>query len=222
MMIRIAPIVEAEEDEGPRGRYRKTAATRARILDAALEVFGEQGFDTGSLREIAERAGVSQAGLLHHYRNKVALLSAVLERRDERASATVFTQARGVERLQAVIEFARENASIPFEIDLFAVLSAEATRAEHPANAYMRRRYSWVSEIMESTLRETAEEGYLHPEADPKEVASQFIALWDGLQIQWLLRVNDVNIADRLECFIDLYLVRPLADLVRAQETVGV
>jgi AcrR family transcriptional regulator len=209
MMIRIAPIVEAEEEEGPRGRYRKTAATRARILDAAIEVFGEQGFEAGSLREVAARAGVSQAGLLHHYRSKVALLSAVLERRDEHATSSVLTGTRGIHRMRGVIDFARASEAIPYEIDLFAVLSAEATRPEHPANGYMRRRYSWVSEIMEDMFREAAEDGHLHGWADPSETASQFIALWDGLQIQWLLRVNDVNVADRL----DLHLVRPLDQL---------
>ena len=48
---------------------------------------------------------------------------------------------------------------------------------------------------------------------DPTETASQLVALWDGLQIQWLLGVGDVDIADRLTRFIDLHLVRPLAEL---------
>ena len=44
-----------------RGIYAKTPERRAEILDAALEVFADAGFRSGSLREIADKAGMSQA-----------------------------------------------------------------------------------------------------------------------------------------------------------------
>lgn len=50
---------------------------------------------------------------------------------------------------------------------------------------------------------------------DPAETASQFIALWDGLQLQWLLQVGNVNVTDRLKKFLNLHLVRPLAELLQ-------
>ena len=40
---------------------------RARILDAALELFAEQGFILTSLPMIAERVGITHAGTLHHF-----------------------------------------------------------------------------------------------------------------------------------------------------------
>lgn len=213
-MIPFAPLIEPDEVVGPRGRYRKTEQTRARILDAATEVFGEHGFERGTLREVAERAGISQAGLLHQYPNKVAVLSAVLERRDIRAHQVSSSRAPGLPRLLGILEYARASASTPFEIDLFAVLSAEATREDHPANEYMRRRYHWVTGIMGESFQEAANAGHLLPWVDPVRTTSQFVALWDGLQIQWLLKVNDVDVAARLEHFIDLHLVRPLRELV--------
>ncbi len=51
----------------PRGQYGKTAARRQEIVDAAVEVFGTMGYNKGSLREVADRVGMSQAGLLHHF-----------------------------------------------------------------------------------------------------------------------------------------------------------
>ncbi|HIY24456.1 MAG TPA: TetR/AcrR family transcriptional regulator [Candidatus Brachybacterium merdigallinarum] len=217
-MIPFAPLMEQEEAEGPRGRYRKTEQTRARILDAALEVFGEHGYERGSLREVAQRAGISQAGLLHQYPNKVALLSAILERRDARAGELVGSETLDITSLLTIVEYARASSHAPFEIDLFAVLSAEATREDHPANDYMRRRYGWAASTFDEIFREVAAAGQLTPGTDPTELTSQFIALWDGLQIQWLLKVNDVDIADRLESFLNLHLVRPLRELAAEQE----
>lgn len=211
----LSPIVQDETGAGPRGNYRKTAATRGRILDAALEVFGAQGYEAGSLREVAALAGISQAGLLHHFPNKVALLSAVIERRDEGAQELSSGKSAGIEVLGSLIEFARESAFKPGEIELFAVLSAEATRPDHPANAYMRRRYEWVTDIAVESLTAARAAGHLRPDVDPLRLASQMFALWDGLQIQWLLKVNDVSVADGVEHFLDLHLVKPLRELLR-------
>lgn len=48
-------------------------AARGRIRDAALALFGSHGFDGASVRDIAERAGVSPALVMHHFGSKDAL-----------------------------------------------------------------------------------------------------------------------------------------------------
>jgi TetR/AcrR family transcriptional regulator, regulator of cefoperazone and chloramphenicol sensitivity len=52
---------------------------RARIRDAALHLFGEVGFRAATVRRIAERAGVSAALVVHHFRSKEGLREAVEE-----------------------------------------------------------------------------------------------------------------------------------------------
>lgn len=59
---------------------RIQAATRAQILDAALEIFSRHGFRGSTVDEIAARAGLSKANLLYYYRRKQDLYEAVLER----------------------------------------------------------------------------------------------------------------------------------------------
>src|SRR5215213_6832549 len=54
---------------------------RAQILDAAIEVFGQQGYRQGSLRDVADAVGLSVQGVLHHFPTKEALLLETLERR---------------------------------------------------------------------------------------------------------------------------------------------
>jgi AcrR family transcriptional regulator len=50
------------------------ASTRERILDIALELFNEQGYDKTSLREIAERLGTTKAALYYHFARKEDIL----------------------------------------------------------------------------------------------------------------------------------------------------
>ena len=62
-------------------RRKATISTQDLILDAAERIFGEHGFGGASMREIAQVAGVAQALLHYHFRNKEALYQAVFERR---------------------------------------------------------------------------------------------------------------------------------------------
>jgi AcrR family transcriptional regulator len=52
--------------------------TREKIRAVALELFSTRGFDQTSLREIAERVGLTKASLYYHYPSKQALLSAIV------------------------------------------------------------------------------------------------------------------------------------------------
>ena len=60
------------EQRGRGGRPR--GSTRERILDIALELFNEQGYDKTSLREIAERLQVTKAALYYHFERKEDIL----------------------------------------------------------------------------------------------------------------------------------------------------
>jgi AcrR family transcriptional regulator len=66
-----APQSEPAERRRP-GRPR--GETRERILDIALELFNEQGYDKTSLREIADRLGTTKAALYYHFERKSDIL----------------------------------------------------------------------------------------------------------------------------------------------------
>ncbi len=187
----------------PRGEYAKTKAKRQAILDAALEVFAESGFRSGSLREVAERVQMSEAGLLHHFPNKSALLQAVLDRRDDRSRSLVdFEHEDGRVGLRGLVELARYNASVPGVVELYCTLSAEATSVDHPAHEYFRNRYEYVRASVEQAFVRILKAGRLRPGVDPKRAAIAVVAFMDGLQLQWLLAHEAVDMAVELEAMI--------------------
>jgi AcrR family transcriptional regulator len=53
--------------------------TRDRIRAAAVELFTERGYEKTSLREIADRVGITKASLYYHYPSKQSLLFAIVE-----------------------------------------------------------------------------------------------------------------------------------------------
>jgi AcrR family transcriptional regulator len=56
---------------------RQGERTRERILDVALKLFSEQGYEGTSLREIAGRLGVTKAALYYHFKSKEEILLAL-------------------------------------------------------------------------------------------------------------------------------------------------
>lgn len=82
---------------------------RARLLEAAGQVFAEQGFEAATGKEIAERARVNAAGVNYHFGSLEGLYAAVLEAaRDRLVASEAFAEivarpAPPEERLRALI-----------------------------------------------------------------------------------------------------------------------
>lgn len=54
--------------------------TKEMIQEAALELFSKRGFDSSSVRDIAKKTGIKDSSLYYHYKNKQAILDALLDK----------------------------------------------------------------------------------------------------------------------------------------------
>src|SRR5690349_11855061 len=72
---------------GSRGRYPKGILRRQQILDRAVEVYADLGFEGTSLRAIGEAIGVSHAALRRYFETREELFLEVLREKDRQAVA---------------------------------------------------------------------------------------------------------------------------------------
>lgn len=174
--------------EAPSVRNRRPPGVRReQILSVATEMFGNSGFRGVSVADIANRVGISQPGLLHHFKTKEELLIAALQRRDVESSGHVEEAFRDSSVVDAVVSLCRHNMANPESVRLFAVESAESLEPGHPAHEFFRDRYARVRASMAERVRKDQELGRLPAELEPAEFAAEMIAIMDGLQVQWLL-----------------------------------
>jgi AcrR family transcriptional regulator len=196
--------------DAPRG-YAKGRERRREIVEHATALFGEAGYRSTSLRQIAARAGISHPGLLHHFPSKELLLGAVLEHRDEQDVAWLeLDSVRGAELLGRLVALIARNAERRGIVELFATLSAEATAPDHPAHAYFVERYRGVIGSMANAFRQAGEDGVLREGVDPDEAARELVALMDGLQVQWLLDPETTDMPELVRAHIEARLSVPL------------
>jgi AcrR family transcriptional regulator len=90
---------------GPRGR-----AARGRLLEAAEECFGTAGYAGTTIAEIADRAGLSQAGFYSYFESKDAILTALIrgmlgEVRSAMRAGEIGTEGRGDAELLGIRSF---------------------------------------------------------------------------------------------------------------------
>ncbi|MDP9905499.1 MULTISPECIES: TetR/AcrR family transcriptional regulator [Arthrobacter] len=172
-----------------RGPYRTGVRRREQLIGIAMDVFGEHGFAGGSLRTIAEQAGVNHATLIQHFGSKEGLLTAVLEEWDRRTVENGLIDVSGLDyfrRLPEVMAAHRDNRGL---LELFTTIAAEASSPAHPGHAFITQRYTSNLATLAGHLQEAVEAGdivHLSPAQIEIEVRL-FTAVMDGMGLQWLL-----------------------------------
>jgi AcrR family transcriptional regulator len=187
-----------------RGAYTSGLARREAILRAASEAFATHGYRGASLAMIADRVGMSAPGLLHHFPTKEHLLIDLLALRQERDAARVneLASVRGGRILDALLALGAGNAESPGLVRLFTMLAAESVDADHPGHDWFVERYRQSRHFVVERLTEEQRVGLIRDDVDPELIAAQILAVFDGLQLQWLLEPDEVDMVTALDDYI--------------------
>lgn len=190
-----------------RGPYAKTVLVRQRIVDASAEVFAASGYRATTMKEVAERAGISERGLVHHFPSKADLLAAVLEQREEDNRQQV-PPTVGLEALLGMLNVVAADSLQPGLVELHSILSAEAASAEHPAHQHYRERYALIRHFATISFAALRNAGELETSLTDEELGASFIALSDGLQLQWLYDRQSIDTTHTLHRFLESVVPR--------------
>jgi AcrR family transcriptional regulator len=93
--------------------------TRAQIQQVAFELFTEQGYEATSLREIAERLGVTKAALYYHFKTKDEIVQSLLHDQTAKLDGLLEWGQQLPRTAQARREFLHRYAEILFDGDTY-------------------------------------------------------------------------------------------------------
>jgi AcrR family transcriptional regulator len=169
-----------------RGRYSTGVRRRAEIVDAAVRVFGIRGYGAATIKEIADEVGVSPAAVLRYF-TKEELLTEVLREWD-RQQPFVSEAAPGLPALRAFVDLMRYHVEHRGFLELYLTFATETSDPTHPAHEYMRGRYARTIAQIRRRIGEAVALGQV-PAMDDATLdyeAACFLAILDGLEIQWI------------------------------------
>ncbi len=164
-------------------RQVRSEVTRRKILDAAIEVFGEVGYPAAGWGTIIERTGMTKGALYHHFDSKDSLASAIIEE----GSETLVVAFRNVcgsssPALENMIHgtFAVTNV---LNSDKTARAAEQLTAALSGFNKAAAHFCASLVELMTAEARRAAAEGDLREDVDPVVVSESVIGAVFGTRL---------------------------------------
>ena len=186
-----AARANAQAGGGPSGapRSRKGAQTRARLVEAAKEVFERDGFLEARIVDIAEAANLAPGGFYHYFDSKEQLFREVAQRQEERLTAPDGSpappDAEPVERIRHAnrlyLERYRDEAALMGVIE-------QVSRYDDDVNAARMATMKHFVERAERSIRRLQKDGAADRRLDPSMAADALGAMVARVAELWLVQ----------------------------------
>lgn len=203
--------------QGVAGRVtRRRARTRARLLDAAFEVFAAKGFGRVSIEEVCEAAGFSRGAFYSNFASLDELFFALYRQRaDLIAEQVAGALARDGDDLDVPASVARVTEVLLMDRDWLLVKTdflVHAARRPEVARTLLEHRARLRSAIAERLARARGRTGLPAVLGGAEGAAHAVVAAYDGVTTQLLLDRD----TDRARAWLGQLLTALLTDGSRA------
>jgi TetR/AcrR family acrAB operon transcriptional repressor len=183
--------------ERPGRRAEQAAATRQRLIEAAMRLFAQQGYTASSVAAIGEQAGVSRGLVNFHFATKENLLHAVIEQLVSELERQMFpgdAQADPLEALAVLVQAHRRFLQQqPERARLLFRLQAEALNPMLGLEAFADLHRRWL-ERTRPWWEQMLAERRIDPELNHNAVATFTIGALRGIALEWLLAPDAVDL----------------------------
>jgi len=153
------------------------------ILQTALQLFGEQGYDRTPTSQIAKAAGVSEGLIFRHFGNKAGLLAAIIQEGMAHIAATMEAySASEVDPRGAILQHIERSLTAIRENEKFWHLVTKIrfqTEVSQVAGAQLEEVNQFVVKHLAENFRRLGAES-------PEQEALLLFALIDGVCLHWL------------------------------------
>jgi AcrR family transcriptional regulator len=165
--------------------FAKGEDRRQRIMAVAERLLARNGWRSTSLAQIAKEAGVTPAGLLHHFESKEQLLNAVLGARD--ADDDAHADYHSGDLITELSRVPERFERAPELIGTFTVLLVENIAPDAPLHDRMHKRYRDAVDIITDIIKRGQSDGSFRPDFDAVSKAVEILAFINGMETLWLL-----------------------------------
>jgi AcrR family transcriptional regulator len=187
----MSAALPAESDRPTGPRSRKGAQTRARLLDAAKQIFEEDGFFDARISDISERAGLSHGSFYHYFDSKDEIFREVAAAVDRELSeplgSVIFDRASTATPRERIREAMRRHLeSYRDESRIMGVIE-QVARYDDQVNAMRLARHEHDREQVAASIRQLQRRGLADPDIDPTLAAAVLGAMTWRFAEMWLV-----------------------------------
>jgi AcrR family transcriptional regulator len=183
--------------------------TKERIFDVSLDLFSQKGFDAVSVREIAREVGIRESSIYNHYKNKEAILTAIMEYFVAELSQSSLNEEVGDELIsqgpevyfKVGAEMFISQVNTPKMEKIWRLVSIELNHNEKIRNFFKKDLLEVPIDIWENVFRIMIEKKLIKP-FDPRMLAYEYFSFGIYLFFEYfVLKYNE-----DYDSFMDLAL----------------
>ncbi len=168
-----------------------------------MALFAAKGYRGTGVAALADRVGMTAAGLLYYFGTKERLLREVVAERDQ-ADAFGPGGAFPVDlTLTSLRQLGQHNMETATLTRLYVVLGAESLDASDPLHDFFVERYEMARHFVRTVLETEIAHGRVRRDVDVDQIAQEVIAVVMGLEMQWLADPSRVDLAGAIDRYID-------------------
>ncbi len=172
------------------------------LLAAALRLFVSRGYRHTTVEDIADAAGLTKGAVYFYFRNKEALLDALLDRVEavvvgEMERRVAAAGPGGAEKLVAFMHGqARLGVERADDVLLLILMSLEFSGSAGPIQARIRAIYAKMLKAIEAAIALGKRQGQFRTDLRSREQAAVVMALHDGTFLEWYRRRDALDGAE--------------------------
>lgn len=186
-----------------RRRQSRGDARRQQILDVAVELFSAKGYRGTGLAALADAVGMTHPGVLYYFGTKARLLLEVVTERERVEAELRADLDPDTVSLDALAAIARQNVENAVLTRLYVVLAAESLDPADPLHEFFVQRYDGARRHLTLLLRHGVATGELRADLDAEQVGQEILAVLMGLELQWLMDPDRVDLVAAVEAYVD-------------------
>ncbi|MEO9294568.1 MAG: TetR/AcrR family transcriptional regulator [Nitrososphaera sp.] len=167
------------------------AEVRERIIQAAIESFGQTGFDRTKMDDIAKRLGLSKGTIYLYFKSKEELFTAICQHNmnENMKNQALFTKKENIASdAEQIYDTIRKNERDMDKVMMEMVV--ESTRNPR-LKKIMHEQHTMIHKHVVEEVRSKVKSGFIRHDVDIDSLATALVALYDGLAINRMLGMNE-------------------------------
>ena len=197
---------------------KESISTKQKILEAAIDLFSQNGFSAVSVREITKQVGIKESALYNHYKTKDEILETIytLFQMEQQKSLPPVEQLEGILKAVSPKDFLLQGfksfkhaVSNPLMVKLWRILNIEQYRDSRAREMIIELTYKGTIAFLERAFQILIEQNKIKP-LEPRLLAYEYqYPIFAAMTEYLLLKLDDADtneLEQRVESHIQYFI----------------
>ena len=190
---------------------KRSQETEKKIVQAALDLFVHKGYHGTSVNDITQKVGLTKGALYSHFKSKSELVFRTIQEYDtqfidQMIKAVDGFEGNAIEKLHHAISFNAAFAVQNLELCVFLTFLSTELSAHADFQPALKTTYRKYQKYIGKIITQGVSQRIVKKGIDPELAALTFMALHDGILLQWVLNRDGLDGRQYVNTFRTIFI----------------